>query len=341
MFCDKCGAQIPDDAVFCPKCGNKVGSLTSNGNAAQGATAKNNDRPVIASPDIQALKCPSCGAPLKPELGEMIITCEYCGASITLNSDGWRNVGKHSMLTLKIVDTDSLTTILKEYLDKGLLRKHLEEDSKNEGMNLAYIPYWVVPVSARTQYSAISAASEVGTIAGSALLMGLMGGAMGGGRGRGGGFGMMEGAMMGGMMMGGMGRGNGNLRAYTLDQNYDYPIVAMKGMLGYQPKDYSFDLKSRVIFDVSKIPKGIKVLNGDVSEESAKYEAKTYVDQLQSKKVHDQHHMVQKITTEDDVSEPELLHVPVWFAKFSHKGKDISLVIDASSSRIINSIGLE
>ena len=339
MYCDKCGAQIPDDAVFCPKCGNKVSS--SGATATQSATPKSSERPVIAAPEIQALKCPSCGAPLKPAMGEMIITCEYCGASVTLNSDGWKNVDKHSMLPLKIKDSDSLTAILKDYMDRGLLKRHLEEESKNESMNLAYIPYWIVPVSARTQYTAVSAASEVGTVAGSALLIGLMGGAMGGGRGRGAGMGMMEGAMMGGMMMGGMGRGNGNLRAYTLDQNYDYPIVAVKGLLGYQPKEYAFELQSRVIFDVSQVPKGIKVLNGDVSEESAKYEAKTYVDQLQSKKVHDQHHMVQKITTEDDVTDPELLHVPVWFAKFSHKGREISLVIDASSGKVINSIGLE
>ena len=25
MFCSKCGAQIPDDSEFCPKCGTPVG----------------------------------------------------------------------------------------------------------------------------------------------------------------------------------------------------------------------------------------------------------------------------------------------------------------------------
>jgi uncharacterized Zn finger protein (UPF0148 family) len=335
MYCEKCGTQIADDALFCPKCGTKT-SLAASGDAGQ----KNQEsRPVIAPPEIQAIKCPSCGAPLKPELGEMIITCEYCGASVTLNSDGWRNVQKHSMLPIKIIDRDTLTKFLHDYMDRGLLRRHLEEESQNEGMNLAYVPYWIVPVSARTQYTAVSGAAEAGTIASTALLMGLMGGAMGG-RGRGGfGMGLVGGTMVGGMMMGG--GGANTLRAYTLDNNYDYPVVAVKGLLNYQPRDYSFDLQSRVIFDVSKQPKGIKILNGDVGEDSAKYEAKTYVDQLQSSKAHEKHHMIQKIVTQDDVAEPELLHVPIWFAKFTHKGKQISLVIDASNGKVINSIGLQ
>ncbi len=340
MYCAKCGAQIADDSEFCPKCGYKIGTPVTQ---VQTSSQPGDSRPVIASNQVQELKCPSCGAPIKPQLGEMIITCEYCGASITLNNDGWKSMSKHTMLPLKIPTSDSLVPILKDYMDRGLLRKHLEEESKNEGMNLAYIPYVIVPVSARTQYTYVSEASEVGSIAGTAMLMGLMGGAMGGGRGRGMGMGigMMDGAMMGGMMMGGMGGGRGNLRSNTLDQNYNYPVVAVKGLLSYQPKDYSFDLTSRVVFDVSKIPKGIKVLNGDISEDSAKYQAKTFVDQLQSDKVHQRYHMVQKISTQDDVGDAELLHAPVWFAKFVHKNNAISLVIDGNSGRIINSIGLE
>jgi DNA-directed RNA polymerase subunit RPC12/RpoP len=335
MFCEKCGAQIPDDAVFCPKCGYKVGQSQGNGagSPSQAQTAQ-----VIAPPDVQELKCPSCGAPLKPQFGEMVITCEYCGASVCLNTNGWKNIEKNSMLALKIPDQDSLIKVLKGYMDRGLLRRHLEEESKLEQVSLAYIPYWVVTVSARTQYTAVSEASTIGTVAGSVALMSLMGGAMGGRRGMG--MGMMDGALMGGMVGGGMGMGGGNLRAYTYDQNYNYPVVAVKGLLEYQPKDFSFNLAERTPFDISKVPKGIKVLNGEIGEDAAKYEAKTYVDQLQSQKVHEQHHMVQKIVTQDDVSDPELIHAPVWFAKFSYKSKEISIVVDGNSGKVINSIGL-
>jgi hypothetical protein len=164
-----------------------------------------------------------------------------------------------------------------------------------------------------------------------------------GGGGRGGfGSGLLDGTLMGGVMMGGFGGGSGgSIRAYSLDQNYNYPVVAVKGLLDYQPRNYAFNLQDRIVFDASKLPKGVKVLNGDVGEDSAKYEAKTNVDQIQSQKVHQQHHSVRSMTTEVDITDPELLHVPVWFAKFDSSGKKIILVIDGHSGKLINSFGLD
>ncbi len=82
-------------------------------------------------------------------------------------------------------------------------------------------------------------------------------------------------------------------RAYQMDNNYNLAIVAVKAFNEYQPKNYQFNLHERMLFDVSKIPKGVKILNGDVGEEAAKYQAKTLADQLQSEKAHAQYHMIQ------------------------------------------------
>ena len=331
MFCQKCGAQLPDGAVFCLKCGAKVG-LVSQQQAGGGPGQ------VLAPGGATQLKCPSCGAPISPKFGEMIITCEYCGGSVSLARDGWKSIQKHTMLPVKFSDQDSVSKIVHGQMDRGLLHRHLMEQSNLEEMNLALVPYWLVPVSARTSLVAVDMAAEAGSIATTAILAGMLGGAMSNNRGGGGG--LMGGVLLGTMMGGGFGGGGqGTRRAYQMDNDYNYPVVALKALTQYQPKDYQFKLDDRTLFDATKV-KGLKVMNGDVGEETAKYQAKTLVDQLQSEKAHAAHHMVQQLSTQSDVGDAELLHAPVWFVRYDHKGTKIALVVDGNSGGIINSIGL-
>jgi hypothetical protein len=280
----------------------------------------------------------------------MVITCEYCGYAVMLGDQGWTNVQKQTMLDLKIATLEQVNSIITPLMDKGLLHRHLHEDSKQEEMSLTYVPYWIVSVSARTTVIAANEAAQVAQTATTAALMGVIFGGMMGGRrrflerivGTGGflmstfGFGQMR-INAFGM---GMGMGGGMKKTEQMDANYNFPVIALKALLDYQPRDYQFNLEGRELFDVSKLPKGVKILNGDVGEDAAKGQAKTLVDQLQSQKAHAKYHMIQSLRTEMDVGDVELLHVPVWFAKYDHKGNKIVLVIDANSGRVINSIGL-
>jgi len=298
----------------------------------------------------------------------MVITCEYCGTSITLGNQGWKDIQKHTMLPLRITK-DQVEAKVTEMMDKGIFRHHVHEQSTLEEMTATFIPYWIIPVSARTQIVATDEMQQMGQIATTAALIGVMGG-FGRGGGFGGGFGgggrrrsfditsllglgrsSVLGGLRGGTFLGalpgtmfygmGMGMGGGGARkSFQLDMNYNFPVVAMKDLTEYQPHDYTFALEQRVIFDVSKIDKSIKVLNGDIGEDVAQSQAKTFVDQLQSQKAHEAHHMIQQIHTDMDVAEGELLHVPVWFVRYDHKGNKIVFVIDANSGAPINSIGL-
>jgi hypothetical protein len=267
------------------------------------------------------------------------------------------------MLTLKVATVDQVNSIIKPMMDKGLLHRHLHEDSKQEEMSLTYVPYWIVSVSARTAVTAANETAQIAQTATTAALMGIIFGGMGGGFGGGGrgGFGgggrrrAFEGQFGTGnpftgvlwlkririMAFGmGMGYGGGMKRTEQMDANYNFPVIALKALTDYQPRDYQFNLEGRELFDISKLPKDVKILNGDISEEVAKSQAKTLVDQLQSQKAHAKYHMIQSIQTDSDVGDVELLHVPVWFAKYDHKGNKIVLVIDANSGRVINSLGL-
>jgi DNA-directed RNA polymerase subunit RPC12/RpoP len=337
MYCLKCGNQLPDDAAFCSKCGartNASGQISQTQSDDAGAPPAQ----ILAPSTAQSLKCPSCGAPIAPKFGEMVITCEYCGSSITLGSAGWANIQKQTMLPLTIQSTDDITNRVKSMMDRGMLHRHLQESSTLEEMTLSVVPYWLVNVSARTSIIATNMVAEGATVATTAALIGVMAG-MGGGRRSGFGAPLLGGAMLGSMMGSGMG-GGGQKKAIQMDQNYNFPIIALKALTQYQPRDYQFAIEGRTLFDISKYPKGIKVLNGDISEDAAKYQAKTLVDQLQSQKAHAQYHMIQQITSQEDVSDTELLHVPIWFVRYDHGGNKIVLVVDGNSGNVINSLGL-
>jgi len=50
--------------------------------------------------------------------------------------------------------------------------------------------------------------------------------------------------------------------------------------------------------------------------------------------------MIQQISSEEDLSDTELLHVPIWFARYDHKGNKIVLILDGDSGNVINSTRL-
>ena len=347
MYCHKCGAQLPDDAAFCVKCGTSTGL-----NAPQPTSTSNAQ--VVAASGASSLKCPSCGAPIAPKFGEMVISCEYCGNAVTLGTQGWTNIQKQTMLPLKIATVDQANAIITPMMDRGLLHRHLHEDSTQEEMSLTFVPYWIVSVSARTSIIATDETAQLAQTASTAVLMGVIFGGMSGGFGGGrrralenqfrvcnpfmGLLGLKRLRIMAWGM--GMGYGGGMKKTEQLDTNYNFPVIALKALSDYQPRDYQFDLDGRELFDISKLPKSVKILNGDISEEVAKSQAKTLVDQLQSQKAHEKYHMIQSIHTDSDVGDVELLHAPVWFARYDHKGNKIVLVIDANSGRVINSFGL-
>ncbi len=350
MYCIKCGTQLPDDAKFCFKCGTSMSQDAGQNSrtttySPPGSPQTSGSGAVIAPSGVTSLKCPNCGAPIAPKFGEMVISCAYCGSGITLGSGGWKSIQKQTMLPLKLQMKDDVVAKLRSMMDHGILHRHLQESSTLEELTLSYVPYWIISASARTSIVAVDTAAEVGSVATTAALFGVMAGMAGGGGGRGGGggfgAGMLDGALLGTMMGGGGGFGGGGTkRNFQLDANYNFPVVSLKALTEYQPKDYQFALQDRTFFDITKVPSGVKVLNGDISEDAAKYQAKTLVDQLQSQKAHERYHMIEQINTQVDVSEAELMHAPIWFARYDHKGKKIVLVVDGDTGQPVNSIGL-
>ncbi len=326
IYCIKCGGQLPDDARFCARCGTPVAGAGAAGGASS-ASAAPAAGPTVAPAGVQELKCPSCGAPIKPVFGEMVITCDYCGGTVSLGGAGWKEISKHTMLPLTVVDQAAALASVHTFVDhESIFHRHLFEQSTVAEAKLSYVPFWVVPASASTTYQYQAVAASVGATVGTIAAAELLGGAMGGGRNS-----MSVIPIMAGPVV-------NPTRSETISGSYEYPVVAVKSLGHYQPKDYQFQMDSRALFDRKAIPSGTPVLNGDLGEEAARLAAKAYVEQLQSETAHKKHSMVSNLSTRVDISEGELLHVPIWYFALERKGAKTVVIIDASAGRVIRTM---
>ncbi|HTW55161.1 MAG TPA: zinc ribbon domain-containing protein [Thermoplasmata archaeon] len=323
VYCVKCGTALPDGAQFCFKCGT---ATPGAGGAAPAAPPASATKPLAAA-GVQELKCPSCGAPIKPAFGEMVITCDYCGGSVTLGGDGWKEINKHTMLLLKVPDRNAAIAAVRAYVDQGFFHRKDFEESTVGQERLTYVPFWVMPASATTTYQYQAVATTIGATAGTIAAGALLGEALGGGR-RGG---FMVMPIMAGPVV------NPN-RSETVSGQYEYPVVAVKAMSAYQPKDYQFGLADRTFFDKKNVPTGTPILNGDLGEDAARHSAESYVQQLQSESVHKKHSMVSQLHTQVNISDGELLHVPIWYFELDHKGQKTTVLIDGNAGRVIRTV---
>ena len=89
--------------------------------------------------------------------------------------------------------------------------------------------------------------------------------------------------------------------------NYNFPSDRTKGSdVIISRGSTNLILKEENSLTSQSYLKDVKILNGDISEDVAKSQAKTLVDQLQSQKAHEKYHMIQSIHTDSDVGDVEL-----------------------------------
>jgi hypothetical protein len=330
--CPRCGTPLPDNARFCYGCGAQLGASpaapsmpgapAAYGGAPGGMTAPPPPASAPAAPTGPTeLKCPACGAPLQPGTGEAVLTCQYCGATVSIAGSGWKPVGQHSMLLPQLLEQDAALKVVKASMDAGFFHGHRFEDSKLVAAKFVFAPYWIVPSAATTRFSYQESAGPGGPPMGTMAATSFIGNAMSRGRGN-------EFVPMGG-------GGYNETRQDQMSGNYQFPVVAVKGYNEYQPKSYQFNLQERQPFKKDAIPGGATILNGDVGEVEAQQAARAYVAEMQAEAVHKKHFNVSGLQSQVDVGEPELLHAPVWYFHLEHKGKPAVLLVDANASRVM------
>lgn len=102
----------------------------------------------------QGMGCPECGAPLKVQAGEAIVTCEYCGSDVNL-AVGTKYFLKHTIIPSKITQEGAVNAV-KSWMKRGFLKpSDLARKSKITRLELQFLPMFVVHVVATTKYDGL------------------------------------------------------------------------------------------------------------------------------------------------------------------------------------------
>ncbi|MCL5680556.1 MAG: zinc ribbon domain-containing protein [Candidatus Thermoplasmatota archaeon] len=306
MFCRKCGSQIPDDSVFCPKCG-----APQNGGSQ---TSSQSPKPASDENEIlKEMKCPNCGAPLSPQPGEAMVVCQYCGTSVTLSTAGWSKVGKHFILDIKIAMKDNALAIAHQFLDRSILHRHLFEKSTVKTTELQYVPYWILDAGFVAQYRYKREEASPGGFVGVPL----------GGRG---GFG------------GPTVQFNTVVESGTDTSEVSYPVVAVDNLNKYQPPDYIFNLTNKRALTTSDTQGPVKLLNGSVSEEKGRMDGKIRITQWEIRRLQKRVHGFLSADVNVDIADTYLVHIPIWSILFEHKDKSLFLLVDAHNGMVMEEL---
>lgn len=316
MFCNQCGGRIADGSVFCNLCGARQGVVapagTPQGGVAPGVPpqaapvaqyAQALPQQAAAPPPMpQSLKCNSCGASLQPPSGTAVVVCEYCGAATQMAAATGQAqvIQKHYMLN-NTLNNESAMNAGGQWLNKGLFRRKVAERSELGQIVLKYVPYWIVPTSVVADFSGTKNVSKS----------------------------VMR---------------NGQWTTITeqvpvrdrvqLQQNI--PVVAVRGYTQYQPKEgFQFQLQGKANFD-KRATGGVEVQSGDVSEAEAKSQAGSFAHNLAEQQARKRCDNLQSFNANPQTFDGELVHIPVWFMQYSHKGKQMFILIDGSSGQVIN-----
>src|SRR3972149_3395436 len=103
---------------------------------------------------VDSLSCPKCGGPLKLEVGEVIVTCQYCGTASRIIGDRPFLV-RHGMLAHRL-DRAGAEAAIAGWMEGGFLKPDdLREASHLESLQCVDVPFYVFEVDATTSYGGV------------------------------------------------------------------------------------------------------------------------------------------------------------------------------------------
>jgi hypothetical protein len=292
--------------------------------------------------DEGARNCDNCGAPLEFGYGATVITCGYCGSSLTLDGDVARLISKHTML-MNLISREQAIETAKVWMDKGIFRVKVAQESEIQNVDLKYLPVWTIPATLVGNYSG---SSHGGYAADSRLMSDSF--KKKDAKGFFKGFGKLAAkTAITAMAMTSdnraddrvarnVNRSNSGFRSGTINEQHHQLILARRGTTMDLTK-YPIPLGGKMIFDLNQITNsGGEILDGDMLEPEAMSMAEsTAIEGCRTNLLH-QVDNLQNFNVQAQLGEPELVHVPIWMVHYIHKGVERVAAVDGITSTVVN-----
>jgi len=269
--------------------------------------------------------CGRCGAPLGVTQEDLIVTCRYCGFTITIGTR--EEVKKHSMLENRLL-TQQAAEAAQSYMDKGLLRIGVSKDAQITNVKLRYIPFWVVPTDATTSFSGVTGAGIMGELrqaqeavadkrAGKLKKFGKL---------------VLAGASA--YMETQQKDKKPKTVSYSFSNHYVWPALGRRTMIS-EISYYDVPTAKKIPFDPGKITSDAEFLNIELSEGEAKAMVKSEVEAKERLIASGKVDTLQSCNVNVALGEAELVHAPIWFVHYTLKGENYVIVVDGSDGKAL------
>lgn len=269
--------------------------------------------------------CTRCSAPLSPSQEDLIITCRYCGFTISLATS--EEIKSHSMLENHLFTQQAVETAQK-YMDKGILRSGVSRDAQITNVKLRFIPFWTFPVNSQTSYTGVTGAGLNGELHQvEAALSDKRASKLSK-------FGQLVKAGASAYMEMQQKDRKPTTVSLSFSSHYVWPILARKTMIT-EINYYDVPAAKKTPFDVGKIPSDAEFLNTEYNEEEAKPKIKAEVEARERLLASGRVDTLQACQTSVAVGEGELVHAPIWFVHYSLKGENYVILVDGSEGKVL------
>ena len=257
-----------------------------------------------------------------------LMVCEYCGAVTTMGVAGAQMVQKHFMLDSRIGNEQALDAGGK-WLNKGIFRRKVAERSDLGQVVLKYVPYWVIPTSVVADFQGTrgTGVAQVRHEFGAGKAAGIA---------------MLAFQVAAAASQANRPKAHGPAQPTVvrvrdrIQLQYAIPIVAVRGYTKFQPDDgFQFQVQNKMAFDKRRSG-GVAVMSGDVAEAEAKQQAAALAHKFAEKEAKKRVDTLESIQVYPTTNDGELLHAPVWFMEYGHKGKAMYILIDGHTGQVMD-----